>query len=142
MMKLPRHAEIWLMPYLKNRMRKSMRSTRPKRAWVVITDHYEPLGMGASIETARTRVTRWRDKWPRIADDAPRDSAGQRPQYSFFYPQEEYRRDLLDGITEIVRLGIADVEVHLHHDHEQRASFIRKVTEFCRRLTDDHGLLR
>jgi hypothetical protein len=113
----------------------------PKRAWVAITDHYEPLGMGASFETALRRVARWRDKWPRIADNAPRDAAGQRPQYSFFYPQEEYRRDILVGIAEMVRIGVADVEVHLHHDAEERDSFIRKVTEFCRRLTDDHGLL-
>jgi hypothetical protein len=109
---------------------------------VAITDHYEPLGMGASVETALHRVAQWRDKWPRIADDAPRDAAGQRPQYSFFYPQEEYRRDILDGISEMVRLGVGDVEVHLHHDKEQRAVFIEKVTEYCRRLTDDHGLLR
>jgi hypothetical protein len=141
-MKLPRHAEIWLTPYLKDRLRKSKRSTTPQRAWVAITDHYEPLGMGVSVETALGRVARWRDKWPRIADDAPRDAAGQRPQYSFFYPQEEYRRDLLDGIAEIVRLGVGDVEVHLHHDNEQRKSFIVKITEYCRRLTEDHGLLR
>jgi hypothetical protein len=141
-MKLPRHAEIWLAPYLRDRLRKSMQPRKPKRAWVAITDHYEPLGRAASIETALGRVARWRGKWPRIADDAPRDSAGQRPQYSFFYPQEEYRRDLLDGIAEIVRLGIGDVEVHLHHDHELRDSFIRKVTDYCRRLTCDHGLLR
>lgn len=115
---------------------------KPKRAWVAIADHYEPLGMGVSAETALGRVARWRDKWPRIADDAPRDAAGQRPQYSFFYPQEEYRRDLLDGIAEIVRLGVGDVEVHLHHDKEQRESFIEKITEYCRRLTEDHGLLR
>jgi len=141
-MKLPRHAEIWLVPYLKDRLRKSTRPTKPKRAWVAITDHYEPLGMGASVETALGRVAQWRDKWPRIADDAPRDAAGQRPQYSFFYPQEEYRRDLLDGIAEMVRLGVGDVEVHLHHKNEQRDSFIHKVTEYCSRLTDDHGLLR
>lgn len=140
-MKLPRHAEIWLMPYLKDRLRARTRGRRPKRAWVAITDHYEPLGGGASVETALKRVGRWRDAWPRIADDAPRDVAGQRPQYSFFYPQEEYRRDLLDGIAEIVRLGIGDVEVHLHHDNETRDSFIRKVTEYCSRLTEDHGLL-
>jgi hypothetical protein len=142
MMKLPRHAEIWLAPYLKDRLRKSMRSSKPKRAWVTITDHYEPLGMGASVDIALARVARWREKWPRIADDAPRDATGKRPQYSFFYPQEEYRRDVLDGIAEIVRLGIADVEVHLHHDNEKRDSFVRKITEFCRRLSDDHGLLR
>jgi len=141
-MNFPRHADLWLVPYLKDRLRRSARRTKLKRAWVAITDHYEPAGMGASLETALGCVARWRDKWPRIADDAPRDASGQRPQYSFFYPQEEYRRDLLDGIAEIVRLGVGDVEVHLHHENEQRDSFIRKVTEFCRRLTDDHGLLR
>ena len=141
-MNLPRHAELWLVPYLKDRLRKSARRTKPKRAWVSITDHYEPLGMGASLQTALGRVARWRDKWPRISDDAPRDAAGQRPQYTFFYPQEEYRRDLLDGIAEIVGLGVADVDVHLHHHDERRDSFISKITEFCRRLTDDHGLLR
>jgi hypothetical protein len=141
-MKLPRHAEIWLVPYLRDRLRKSRRLTKPKRAWVAIADHYEPLGMGVSQETALGRVAQWRDKWPRIAGDAPLDAAGQRPQYTFFYPQEEYRRDLLDGIAEIVGFGVGDVEVHLHHDNEQRDSFIRKVTDYCRRLTDDHGLLR
>jgi hypothetical protein len=141
-MKLPRHAEFWLVPYLKDRLRKSTRLTKPKRAWVAITDHYEPLGMGASVDTALGRVARWRDKWPRIAEDSPRDAAGQRPQYTFFYPQEEYRRDLLDCISEMVHLGVGDVEVHLHHDLEQRESFIEKVTEYCRRLTGDHGLLR
>ncbi len=141
-MKLPRHAEIWLVPYLGGRLRKGLRAGKPRRAWVAITDHYEPLGMGGSLATALGRVARWRERWPRIAADAPRDAAGQPPQYSFFYPQEEYRRELLDGIAEMVRLGVGDVEVHLHHDNEQRDSFVRKVTEFCRRLTDDHGLLR
>jgi hypothetical protein len=141
-MKLPRHAEIWLAPYLRDRLRKIAHPANPKRAWVAITDHFEPLGGGASLQTALGRVAQWRDKWPRIAGEAPRDSVGQRPQYCFFYPQEEYRRELLDVVAEIARLGIADVEVHLHHESEERDSFIRKLTEFCRRLTDDHGLLR
>jgi len=141
-MNLPRHAEIWLTPYLRDRLRKGLRPRKPKRAWVVVADHYEPLWSGASIETALNRVAKWRDKWPRIADDAPLDAAGQRPQYSFFYPQEDYRREILDGISEMVRLGVGDVEVHLHHEDEQRDSFLKKVTEFCRRLTEDHGLLR
>jgi len=141
-MKLPRHAELWLAPYLKDRLERAIAGQKPKRAWVAITDHYEPWGMGASVETANQRVARWRDRWPRIANDAPKDVAGQCPQYSFFYPQEEYRRDLLDGIAEIVRLGVADVEVHLHHDNETPDAFVHKVNEFCLRLTNDHGLLR
>jgi hypothetical protein len=87
-------------------------------------------------------VGQWRDRWPRIAEDAPRDAAGQRPQYSFFYPQEEYQRDVVEQIAEIARLGVGDVEVHLHHDNEQPDTFVRKVTEYCSRLTGDHGLLR
>jgi hypothetical protein len=142
LVKLPRHSEIWLLPYLRDRLQRSARPSKPKRVWVAITDHFEPLGLGTSVETALNRVARWREEWPRIADDAPRDAAGQRAQYSFFYPQEEYRRDLLDRIAEIVRLGVADVEVHLHHDRECRESFIQKVTDYCRRLRNDHGLLR
>jgi hypothetical protein len=88
------------------------------------------------------RVQRWREWWPRIAEAAPRDASGQRPQYTFFYPQEEYRPDLLDQIAEMVRLGVADVEVHLHHDRDNRDAFIAKVTEYCRNLTSRHGLLR
>lgn len=139
---LPRYAEIWLLPYLKDRLRKASRTANPKRLWVALTDHYEPIGMGASIQTGLDRVAEWRDKWPRISADAPRDAVGHSPQYSFFYPQEDYRRELLEGIAEIVRLGVADVEVHIHHESEQRETFIRKITEYCSRLTDDHGLLR
>ena len=141
-MELPRNAQIWLGPFLRDRLRKAARGAKPKRAWVAIADHYEPLGMGAAVETALGRVALWRQMWPRIAGDAPRDAAGQPPQYTFFYPQEEYRRDLIEGMAEMVRQGVADVEVHLHHHDEQRDLFIEKVSEYCRRLAGDHGLLR
>jgi hypothetical protein len=142
MIALPRHAELWLTPYLKDRLRRAVRRAKPKRAWVVVADHYEPLARSNSADEARRKVAVWRERWPRIAEDAPTDAAGQRPQYTFFYPQEDYRGDLVEGIAEIVRLGVAEVEVHLHHDNEQRASFIAKISEFCKRLTGDHGLLR
>jgi hypothetical protein len=141
-MHLPRHAENWLLPYLGNRLRSAFSPAKPRRVWVAITDHFEPLGLEASIPSALRRVARWRDRWPRIADDAPRDSVGHPPQYSFFYPQEEYHGEILDGVAEIVRLDVADVEVHLHHDRDTADSFARKVREFCARLTNDHGLLR
>ena len=140
-MKLPRHAEIWLAPYIKNRLRRAANSVKPKRAWITVADHYEPLGRSPSLDRAREKVAEWRDKWPRIAEHAPRDAAGKPPQYTFFYPQEEYRSDLIEGIAEIARLGVADVEVHLHHDDERRDTFIHKVSEFCGRLAGDHGLL-
>ena len=138
-MKLPRHAEIWLPAYLKQRARHLGRPT-PKRLWVAITDHYEPLGR-VSMEIALKRVARWQEAWPRIAAAAPRDAAGKSPCYSFFYPQEEYRPELVAPLAEMTRQGIGDVEVHIHHHQETSEGFIRKISDFCHRLRDDHGLL-
>jgi len=140
-MKLPRHAELWLPGYLRDRARRLGNWPKPKRLWVAITDHYEPLGGKVSMDVANERVARWTDLWPRIAAAAPRDAAGKQPCYSFFYPQEEYRYELLAPLAEMTRAGIGDVEVHIHHRDETRDNFVQKMSTFCRTLRDDHGLL-
>lgn len=105
-------------------------------------DHYEPLRSGKdTMGTALGRVARWKDVWPRIADAAPRDAVGRMPCYSFFYPQEDYRPELLEPLAEMTRQGVGDVEVHIHHRDETAENFVRKITEFCNRLRNDHGLL-
>lgn len=139
-MKLPRHAELWLPGYLRDRARSFTRSAAA-RLWVAITDHYEPLGGKVDDATARARVQRWQDAWPRIAEAAPRDADGKRPCYSFFYPQEEYRAELLAPLAELTHAGIGDVEVHIHHDNETAEGFTQKMRTFIRQLRDDHGLL-
>jgi hypothetical protein len=142
LLSLPKHAELWLPAYVKSRLAQAMVVKPPRRLWVMVADHFEPLGMGASRDTAFRRVNRWRDNWPRIAAEAPKDANGRCPQYTFFYPQEEYDPDIVEGIAEIVRLGIADMEVHLHHDREEPRTFITKIKEYCQRLESDHALLR
>jgi hypothetical protein len=42
----------------------------------------------------------------------------------------------------MTRLGIADVEVHIHHDGGGEAEFVDRMTTFLTRLRRDHGLLR
>jgi len=142
-MKLPRHAELWLAPYLVDRFRHSiMPRSRPTRVWLTIADHFEPLRGKAPIATGLGQVHRWRQRWPEIAADAPRDNAGRPPQYTFFYPQEEYHPLLLEPLAEMVHEGIADVEVHIHHDREPRDEFVRRMSTFCEELHRLHGLLR
>jgi hypothetical protein len=140
-MKLPRHAELWLPGYFRDRTRRLARRTQVRRLWVAITDHYEPLCQKASVGTALRRVARWEEIWPKIASSAPRDTAGNTPRYSFFYPQEEYRRELLDPLAAMTSQGFGDVEVHIHHHNETAKGFTSKMSDFCRRLRDDHGLL-
>jgi len=136
----PKHANLWLPAYLRDRARSLSR--RPaKRLWVALTDHYEPFGGKASLETAQARVALWQDRWPAIALAAPLDSTGQPPCFTFFYPQEEYNRGIVNSLAEIARSGLADVEVHIHHDRDTAAAFTEKISAYCARLHHDHGLL-
>ncbi len=140
MITLPRNAQIWLPGYMQER-RRSRRREPARRVWLVFADHFEPLWNGASEDTAVERVAQWSRGWPRIASQF-RDSAGRPARYTFFYPEEEYRPHLLDPLQRLVEDGIADVEVHLHHDGEGEQNFVDRISTFTETLISRHGLLR
>lgn len=140
-MKLPRHAEIWLAPYIRDRLSRWTSRPAVKRVWVAITDHYEPYWHNTDDQLAIDRVARWRKLWPEIAARHA-DSTGRPAQYCFFYPEEEYRPHLMDSLAEMVRMGIGDVDVHLHHDRDTEAGFLDRMNGFLDTLHSRHGLLR
>ena len=116
-------------------------SARPaKRLWVSHTDHFEPYGK-TTLDNAHERLCIWEKRWPRIAENAPRDAEGKAPCFTFFYPQEEYDRGLLDRVAAMTRTGTTDVEIHIHHFEETAAGFVEKMETFKRQLHEDHGLL-
>lgn len=144
MIRLPRNAQIWLPGYVRSRVRDynwHLRRCRVERVWLMIADHYEPFWRNTSHETARSRVAQWVRKWPQIAA-ANHDAANRPPKYTFFYPAEEYRPDLLDPLADMTRSGIADVEVHLHHDGGSQQDFVDRINAFTESLHQRHGLLR
>jgi len=143
-MSLFRNSQIWGPGYLKQRAIRitTGRSIPLKRIWVTIADHYEPMWGRASLKSAQSRVDLWRSAWPIIARECRPDSAGSPPKYTFFFPQEEYHPALVEPLAEMVRDGICDVEVHLHHDGEGRKDFIERVRTFGEILHEKHGLLR
>jgi hypothetical protein len=142
-MKLPRHSHIWAIPYLKDRAQYRLRARPPiKRIWLTIADHYEPLWHTSNLEVAKARVQRWHSAWPKIAALSVKDSFGRPPQYTFFYPEEEYHRHLLEPLAAMTRDGISDVEVQIHHDADGRQSFVNRISRFCAVLRQRHGLLR
>lgn len=140
-MNLPKNANLWLMPYLRDRLERKANRRPARRLWVSLTDHYEPLGGKATLATGRARVAAWQQRWPTIAAEAPTDSAGRAPRITFFYPQEEYQPEILDSLAELSASGTTDVEVHLHHFNDNAASFRQKLATFTERLHRDHGLL-
>ncbi|MGB2899421.1 MAG: hypothetical protein WBB89_09160 [Candidatus Acidiferrum sp.] len=139
-MKLPRHSEIWLRAYIKDRLTTFARKPA-KRVWLLFADHYEPLWNRANEDTGAGRVARWATRWPAIAAKF-HDSAGRPPRYTFFYPQEEYRPRLMEPLARMASDGIADVEVHLHHDGEGQQNFVDRISGFTEALFSRHGLLR
>lgn len=139
-MHLPRHAELWFPGYLRSRLRH--RSHPPvRRVWVAIADHWEPYWLNPPDSTARDRVEIWRKHWPEIALRHA-DSQGRPPQYTFYYPEEEYRPAFLECLAEMTRRGVADVDIHIHHDGEGEQNFLDRMHGFIENLTGRHGLLR
>jgi hypothetical protein len=139
-MKLPRYSQIWLPGYIKDRL--NAFSQKPaKRLWLLFADHYEPLWNGADEHAGAERVARWATRWPAIALKF-QDSTGQPPRYTFFYPEEEYRPRLVEPLERMTSDGIADVEVHVHHDGEGQQNFVDRISNFTETLFSRHGLLR
>ncbi len=143
-MKLPRHAEKWLPGLLASWWRDRSWTPLPgdpPTCWLLFTDHWEPFGGGVSAAQAAERVSWWERGWPAIAS-RHRDDFGRPPRFTFFYPEEEYHHGTLETLAAMTRDGIADVEIHLHHDHEPEDAFVARLGGFVNRLHHDHGLLR
>jgi len=143
-MQLIHNSQIWGPAYVKQRFRQITQRAAPplQRIWVTIADHYEPRWQHADLSTAQARVALWRTAWPEITKRCMPDSVGNGPRYTFFFPEEEYHPSLMEPLAEMVREGIADVEIHIHHDGEGRENFVDRMSGFCRTLDREHGLLR
>ena len=139
---LPHSAQFWLPGYCRDRFVRATQSKRIRRVWLAVADHFEPYWDRADDCTARARVNSWLLHWPTIANRSAKDSVSASPIYTFFYPQEEYRSDILDSLAELCHAGISDVEVHIHHDGEGREDFIKRISIFIEILHSRHGLLR
>ncbi len=131
---------MWFPGYLRARV-KNRAVPAPGRVWVAIADHWEPFRANASQATAEGRVALWMRHWPLIASRHA-DSTGRPPQYTFYYPQDEYHAPFLDALADLCRRGIGDVDIHIHHDREGEQNFVDRMSGFIETLANRHGLLR
>jgi hypothetical protein len=136
-----RNVHRWYPGYLAERQRRMAAPVKPRHVWVMLSDHYEPYWGGAGHRLALDRVRDWSCSWPRVSARHT-DSDGRHPIYTFFYAQEQYRRDLLEPLAGLVQEGIASFEVHIHHDGEGQTDFMGRMRRFLDQLYLGHGLLR
>ena len=138
---LPRNAQLWLPGLIASRRRQQgVRVEGPTHILFCIADHFEPAHGSPGLEVERARVQTWTKQLPKLVQPF-RDADGCPPRHTFFYPAEQYRREHLDALAFLSEAGLAEVEVHLHHDRDTSDGLRATLLEFTNRLFRGHGLL-
>jgi hypothetical protein len=140
-----RSLDLWGGAYLRAALRRRFRgrpaATGPVHVLFCVADHFEPALGNVDGVIQQQRVERWARDLPLLAD-RHRDADGVRFQYTFFYPEEQYRPELLTPLAALCHAGYGDVEVHLHHDGDSSTGVRQKLLRFTALLHQRHGLLR
>ena len=135
-----KNTHIWLSSYLEQRLRRKNRHNKKlTHIMFCLVDHFEPKWENPSYEVEAERVNRWVLNYPKVVEEF-RDSEGKIPQYTFFYPQEEYNKEHLEKIASLCKRGLGEVEIHLHHHNDTPQNFREKIEDFKIKL-QRHGLL-
>jgi hypothetical protein len=103
-------------------------------------DHYEPAWEQPSYAKECERVARWHEEYPKLCT-GHRDADGRGPIHTFFYPEEEYRPEHLDALVDLCRMGLSEIEIHLHHDNDTEAGLREKLRRFTELLASRHDAL-
>lgn len=130
----------WLPHYLQRELNLLVKKRKPEHLFFGICDHFEPYWQNASDQQAWRRLDTWINEYPKIAGKH-KDADGHTLKYSFFYPEEEYKKQDLDILAEFCHAGWGEVEVHLHHHNDTSANLRQTLFDYKNRLHEVHGLL-
>jgi hypothetical protein len=138
-----RSLEIWLAGYVRDQITRRIRKpvTRgPRHIVFCMVDHFEPVAHGRStVDRERRRMRAWTERYSALAG-RHWDSDGVPPQHTWFYPGEAYRAEYLDALSDMCRMGLGEIELHLHHGHDTAASLRGRLEEAVEKL-NRHGAL-
>ncbi len=135
-----KNTHIWLPSYIGSRLRRtSGRVQKPVHVIFCLVDHFEPKWNKPSLDIERRRIDAWVEKYPKLAL-RHRDSDGQSPCHTFFYPEEEYEKEHIDNLSSLCRWGFGEIEIHLHHDNDTAEGLRQKIEGFKKKLLR-HNLL-
>ncbi|HSG27392.1 MAG TPA: hypothetical protein VLA34_02840, partial [Candidatus Krumholzibacterium sp.] len=133
---------IWLPSYIRSALRPRRKGRRgaPVSVLFALVDHFEPWQReGDSPGLMKERVETWIEGYE-TTYAGHRDFAGRPPVHTYFYPQEQYRPEVISLLAEHCARGFGEVEIHIHHDGDTPSGFVEKIETFKRQLRS-HGLL-
>ena len=130
----------WLLSYLRQDWRAPAPPGTTRHLVFCFVDHYEPRWAQPDYAVECARVARWRAEYPRLCANH-RDADGRPPIHTFFYPEEEYRPEHIDPLVELCRMGLGEIEVHLHHHDDTEEGLRIKLRRFTHDLVHRHDAL-
>ncbi len=137
-----RNMHIWMPDYLIKKFSTAKNNNKgPKHIYVCLADHYEPYLGNVNKEKAHQRVTKWIKNYPLVASSHS-DSSGRAPIHSHFYPEEEYDEWVFEQLEKLCQDGLADIDIHLHHDNDNEENLRTTLNRFKKMLHEKHGMLR
>ena len=110
----------WLPGYAWQRLVRRPLSGSTSHLVIALADHFEPsilpgtTGAYAHRRVQEQRLERWFSEYPKAVRNWP-DSDGRPFRHTYFYPAEQYDRNLVDGLVEHCNEGWGEIEIHLHH---------------------------
>jgi hypothetical protein len=116
---------------------------------LALADHFEPSivpedgSRYAPYDEQERRLDSWCREFPRLAG-AWLDHDGRPFVHTYFYPAEQYDRQLIQQLSELCRAGWGEIEIHLHHgisEPDTSGNTRRAVVEFRDALAWEHGCL-
>jgi hypothetical protein len=138
----------WLPSYAWQRLTRSTPSGKVHLIFA-LADHFEPAitpqgGRGRALYSEQERrVEHWCAEYPRAVDQW-RDHEGQRFAHTYFYPAEQYDRNLVDRLAGHCHSGWGELEIHLHHGMDApdtAENTHRELVAFRDALVRNHGSL-
>ena len=116
---------------------------------IALADHFEPSSLPgenagyAPKDVQQKRLDTWCEEYPRNFDHF-HDSEGHAFTHTYFYPAEQYERELLEQLAGLCHAGWGEVEVHLHHGTSEPATAEttrQQLVGFRDALAREHGCL-
>jgi hypothetical protein len=133
--------QSWLWNYTKGQFANKKIVNGTKHIMFCFVDHYEPQWKNKdNIELERQRVDRWMLDYPKMASQF-KDADGHHPKHSFFFPEEEYRKEHLDKISNLCAKGFGEIEIHLHHENDTSDNLRKTLSNFAQCLHEEHAAL-
>jgi hypothetical protein len=132
-----RNIGTWIRSFLRQDWRAQPPAGVTRHLLFCFVDHFEPQCERPAYAVECARVARWRRDYEKLCENR-RDADGRPPVHTFFYPEEEYRPEHLDPLVELCRLGLGEIEIHLHHDGDTEALLREKLRRFTRQLVERH----